>query len=758
VTYDRFAIRQKLPRGAMLLTVSSTKIPTADHTEQQLLSVKSSGIYIYYYKYISLYDDTMATTTTTTTEITSKNENESCYSDSELKDTLYKLYTKYSDTTTISSTTNNNNTTITNIITMNPNEHLYGYNNDWNNHNLSMLQKITATVLLEYEKKEVSITLEELEQQGQEFIKQNGDILNLQTIIQQQSQQQRMALAAEYKRASPSKGRIASDHHMDAAQQAIQYTIGGANIVSCLTEPKYFQGTLHDLTNIRIQTQKLYTNQQQQQQQQIHSRPVILRKDFVISKYMIAEAVAAGADTVLLIVAILPIPILYELIQYCTNQFQMVPLVEVHTDLELDIALAIGATCIGINNRNLHTFQLDLTTSERIAQRLTDLGRLFRPEDINEPTTTTTNEDMPYISLCALSGMSTCYDVDRFRKVGITMCLIGESLMRSNDLVTAIASLCLHQSDFEKMIQSNHDSTTTNGISSNDIVVSHNTATVPTCTASYTSGTQWIKICGITNVNDALIACQAGANVIGIIFAEKSKRRIASTQDAKCIVDAVHKFGERNGRIHYTNLPSSTSTSSNNPIQHIVRSTLSIVQSVQQRPIVVGVFQNQDMDYICEMIDICGLDMIQLHGNEGMKASNRSNYNNVPVIRVVDITIDPDTGHTTENAVDNILKSLTNDPSILLLDTAIKHGGTGGGTGMSFDWNIASHIQDNGIPVIVAGGLKPETIADCIHQIRPFGVDVSSGVELQPGLKDHTKVRSFINAARSASFEANKGF
>jgi indole-3-glycerol phosphate synthase/phosphoribosylanthranilate isomerase len=627
-----------------------------------------------------------------------------------------------------------------------------------------MLQKITATVLCDYQVKIAtasSPTLPELEEQGQTFIAQHGGTLNLQTVITDSIPN--MALAAEYKRASPSKGMIASEEkHMDAAAQAIQYTAGGANIISCLTEPRYFHGTLQDLTNIRIATQKQCQIQEQSKDDGNSSskinRPAILRKDFIISKYMIAEAVAAGADTVLLIVAILPISILQELYHYCIDVHKIVPLVEIHTNQELDIALSIctDATVIGINNRNLHTFQLDLMTSERIAHRLIELGRRFRPDecissnDASTSDTTTSDTRLPYISLCALSGMSTCYDVDRFRKVGITMCLIGESLMRSANPTTAIASLYLNPDDFNQHIRMNHNGTT---VTENNAIGGISSGGA----ASYIGGTQLIKICGVTDVTDALIACRAGANLIGIIFVTASKRCVESSQQAMEIVNAVRQFGERNDRIE--GLYSNDSNKTTDPIQHIARSTMCVVQSAKHRPLVVGVFQNQEQNYINEMIELCGLDMIQLHGHEGMMASNPMHYYmNVPVIRVMDIAIDPATGKASDDAVERILKTITNDPTMILLDTAIKNSSNGGGTGMAFDWNIARQVQANGIPVIVAGGLTPSTIGSCIRDIHPFGVDVSSGVELEPGRKDHEKVKMFIAAAKNAAVEANQGF
>ena len=625
----------------------------------------------------------------------------SVYSDSQLAEALESLFCRYSGGC----------------------GHIYGWDHDhWSpDHTLSMLQKITGTVYLDYQTV-VAPTIQELELSTSEFIRQHGPILNLQSVIQGSAP--RMALAAEYKRASPSKGRIASEDHWIAGEQAVRYTLGGADIISCLTEPRWFQGTLLDLTEVRLQTQQHASPQR---------RPAVLRKDFVISQYMIAEAAAVGADTVLLIVAILPVALLQELMAYCQT-LHMVPLVEVHTDAEFDIALSVGATVIGINNRNLHTFQLDLSTSERIAQRLSSLGRAFRPEDA-------ASDGKDKISLCALSGMSTSQDVQRYRAAGISMCLIGESLMRSSDPAAAISSLCLDPADFEKVHNAaSHCNTTITAMGS----------------AAYTAGTQWIKVCGITNEEDALVACQAGANLIGIIFAEKSKRCVSSPETAKAIVQTVRRFGERSEGLKHPGLPNEKSNLS--PILHIATSTSALVQGAKHRPMVVGVFQNQEMDFMRNMVNVCGLDMVQLHGNEGMAAANRSNFGGVPVIRVMDIVTDPTTGQAAENAVETILNSLTNDPSVILLDTSIKNAANGGGTGVSFDWSIAGRIQDAGVPVMIAGGLMPSNVADCIAQVRPFGVDVSSGVEDTPGRKDHSKVRAFVQSAKAASVEASKGF
>ena len=167
-------------------------------------------------------------------------------------------------------------------------------------------------------------------------------------------------------------------------------------------------------------------------------------------------------------------------------------------------------------------------------------------------------------------------------------------------------------------------------------------------------------------------------------------------------------------------------------------------------------FQNQPAEFIREMVEECGLDMVQLHGQEGMEAANMENFG-VPAIRVVDIETDPETGKASENAAETLLEAITTDPAAILLDTSIKGAKEGGGTGVTFDWSIAEKIQNSGLPVIIAGGLTPENVEEAVGTVRPWGVDVSSGTEASPGKKDHDKVTNFVQGARRAAIEASKG-
>ena len=607
--------------------------------------------------------------------------------------------------------------------------HIFGYGNS--DHQPSMLQTVTATRILDFRALKLdkdSSSQQQLEEEALAFRAKHGPVLNLQTVIQEQAVQETMALAAEFKRASPSKGILTSDLYLTAAEQTSVDAQAGANIISVLTEPRWFLGSFDDLTQTRLVTEEAVKKLEKQRH-----RPAVLCKEFIVEEYMIAKAAATGADTCLLIVAVLPQHLLKRLIDYARDKLGIEPLVEVHALDELDVALAAGAKVIGVNNRNLHTFQMDLSTSEKVAAELTRRKLDFQNK----------------YTLCALSGMSTADDVHRYRQAGLQMCLIGESLMRSSQPEQAIASLCLNADDFDQRRQQQTNS--------------KETAWPSFASAAYTGGLQVLKICGITNPEDATVACQAGVNLIGVIFAEKSKRKVSQEQ-AKAVVAAVRAFGERQERFNFGDPDGSSSLlASGDSMQQLITKSRQLAQAATtRRPLVVGVFQNQDSKFIARMVQECGLDLVQLHGSEGFAAANVNKCGGVPALRVVDVKTDP-TQVTTKTkeysaAIEAILSNLSPDPMAILLDTAIKGAVTGGGTSTTFDWALAQAVQNAGLPVLVAGGLTPDNIAECVSSMRPFGVDVSSGVEERPGVKNHESVRNLVQAARQASDRANQGF
>ncbi len=206
------------------------------------------------------------------------------------------------------------------------------------------------------------------------------------------------AFIAEIKRASPSKGVLSAA--MDPAAVARLYEAGGASAISVLTDRDFFQGSLDDLGAARAAV-----------------RLPVLRKDFTIEEYQVVEAAAHGADAILLIAAILDEGSMRRL-RELARSYGMAALVEVHDAAELDLALASGAGIIGVNNRDLRSFEVRLETSLCLADRI-PAGVLKVSE----------------------SGIHSAADVARLREAGFQAFLVGEHLMRSSDPVGALRAL-----------------------------------------------------------------------------------------------------------------------------------------------------------------------------------------------------------------------------------------------------------------------------------------------------------------------------
>jgi len=209
-----------------------------------------------------------------------------------------------------------------------------------------------------------------------------------------------LSLIAEVKKASPSAGVIAAD--FDPVAIAKAYEAAGAHAISVLTDEQYFQGHLSYLTRIRREV----------------AIPV-LRKDFIIDEVQIHEAVVAGADAILLIVAALDQAQLIDLLDTAAA-FQLDALVEVHDLAEMERALETEAQLIGINNRNLHTFEVDLRTTELLSQELP-----------------------PDIILVSESGIKSRADAEKVRSWGADAILVGEALMRSGNIETMVRELAV---------------------------------------------------------------------------------------------------------------------------------------------------------------------------------------------------------------------------------------------------------------------------------------------------------------------------
>ena len=211
----------------------------------------------------------------------------------------------------------------------------------------------------------------------------------------------------------------------------------------------------------------------------------------------------------------------------------------------------------------------------------------------------------------------------------------------------------------------------------------------------------WVKICGNTNFEDAQAAVDAGADALGFVFAESSRQvePAVAAEIARAVPEGVEK---------------------------------------------VGVFVNETAERIRDIVEKVGLTAVQLHGDENLQFAAALAGNGLRVLKAIPV----------RGGFGAAMIAFAEKANVhaVLLDTAASRPG---GTGLSFDWGtVARFMPAHGdeIRVIVAGGLTPLTVPHAIRILRPWGVDVASGVEREPGRKDHEKVREFVKAAKSADF------
>jgi len=424
----------------------------------------------------------------------------------------------------------------------------------------------------------------------------------------------RPALIAEVKRASPSRGVLAPN--LDPVRLAQIYQQHGAAVISVLTDEHYFQGHLDDLTAIR----------------QVVDLPV-LRKDFIFDPYQVYEARGVGADALLLIAAMLndeELRTLHDL----TRALGMTALIEVHDETEIQRALAVDPGLIGINNRDLRIFEVDIETTARL--------RPFVP---------------PRVTLVAESGIHTTADVNRMAQIGADAILVGESLVVAEDTGAQVRELV----------------------------------------RPYTR----VKICGITTREDAVAAIDAGADMLGFNFYPKSKRYVTPQKCARIV---------------------------------------SFLAQYTARVKMVGIFVNATRAEIERIAHDCHLDLVQLSGDEPSEFLTDLDVEAFKGIRPSSLA---------EAQADAARFARSSSPA-LLVDAY--QPGEYGGTGHTGDWALAQELATE-YPILLAGGLTPDNVAAAIAQVHPWGVDVASGVESDPGKKDSDKMRAFVEAARRSSGE-----
>ena len=434
--------------------------------------------------------------------------------------------------------------------------------------------------------------------------------------------QQDFNFICEVKKASPSKGIIAE--HFPYLDIAKEYEVAGAAAISVLTEPDFFKGDKKYLQEI-ASTVKI----------------PVLRKDFIIDEYQIYQAKVWGASAILLICACLDVPTLTKF-RELADSLGLSSLVEAHDEHEVQMAIDCGARIIGVNNRNLKDFIVDVENSVRLRNLVQD--------------------DVIFVSE---SGLETPGDIQVLRDNNIGVALMGETFMRSPNKVEKLAYLY-----------------------------------------GPTYYTPKVKMCGISKVETIPAVVEAKPDYMGLVFAP-SKRQVTVDQ-AKILVEELHRgYAKKYG--------SDTEHDKNDTIK------------------TVGVFVNETVDNLVTIANETNLDAVQLHGDEDETfIQSLKERTNVEVWKAVQI----------RSAAD-VEKWIDSSADMLLFDAY--HKDERGGTGEVFDWSSLDAFER---PFMLAGGIDSTNVARAIRTVRPYGIDISSGIETN-GVKDDEKIKAFTKIVNS---------
>lgn len=434
--------------------------------------------------------------------------------------------------------------------------------------------------------------------------------------------QQDFNFICEVKKASPSKGIIAE--HFPYLDIAKEYEVAGAAAISVLTEPDFFKGDKKYLQEI-ASTVKIS----------------VLRKDFIIDEYQIYQAKVWGASAILLICACLDVPTLTKF-RELADSLGLSSLVEAHDEQEVQMAIDCGARIIGVNNRNLKDFTVDVQNSVRLRNLVQD--------------------DVIFVSE---SGLETPEDIQVLRDNNIGVALMGETFMRSPNKVEKLAYLY-----------------------------------------GPTYYTPKVKMCGISKVETIPAIVDAKPDYMGLVFAP-SKRQVTVDQ-AKILVEELHRgYAKKYG--------SDTEHDKNGTIK------------------TVGVFVNETVENLVTIANEANLDAVQLHGDEDEAfIQSLKERTNVEVWKAVQI----------RSAAD-VEKWIDSSADMLLFDAY--HKDERGGTGEVFDWSSLDAFER---PFMLAGGIDSTNVARAIRTVRPYGIDISSGIETN-GVKDDEKITAFTKIVKS---------
>lgn len=473
--------------------------------------------------------------------------------------------------------------------------------------------------------------------------------------------QQDFNFICEVKKASPSKGIIAE--HFPYLDIAKEYEVAGAAAISVLTEPDFFKGDKKYLQEI-ASTVKI----------------PVLRKDFIIDEYQIYQAKVWGASAILLICACLDVPTLTKF-RELADSLGLSSLVEAHDEQEVQMAIDCGARIIGVNNRNLKDFTVDVQNSVRLRNLVQD--------------------DVIFVSE---SGLETPEDIQVLRDNNIGVALMGETFMRSPNKVKKLAYLY-----------------------------------------GPTYYTPKVKMCGISKVETIPAVVEAKPDYMGLVFAP-SKRQVTVDQ-AKILVSELHKqYANRYNRdaVQWSNdviqvgtitdaLQEGTATGDAHEGMLTSTENASPTLIHQEAIKTVGVFVNETLDNLVSIATEANLDVVQLHGDEDEAfIQSLKERTNVEVWKAVQIRSAADAEAWIDSSAD-----------MLLFDAY--HKDERGGTGEVFDWSCLDEFER---PFMLAGGIDSTNVARAIRTVRPYGIDISSGIETD-GVKDDEKIKAFANIVRT---------
>lgn len=453
--------------------------------------------------------------------------------------------------------------------------------------------------------------------------------------------QQDFNFICEVKKASPSKGIIAE--HFPYLDIAKEYEVAGAAAISVLTEPDFFKGDKKYLQEI-ASTVKI----------------PVLRKDFIIDEYQIYQAKVWGASAILLICACLDVSTLTKFCELA-DSLGLSSLVEAHDEQEVQMAIDCGARIIGVNNRNLKDFTVDVQNSVRLRNLVQD--------------------DVIFVSE---SGLETPEDIQVLRDNNIGVALMGETFMRSPNKVEKLAYLY-----------------------------------------GPTYYTPKVKMCGISKVETIPAVVEAKPDYMGLVFAP-SKRQV-TVEQAKTLVDELHKQYAKTYGTTALPMKSETAQDSNG-----LGKELGKENTISEAIKTVGVFVNETVDNLVAIANEVNLDAVQLHGDEDETfIQSLKECTNVEVWKAVQIRSASDAEKWIDSSAD-----------MLLFDAY--HKDERGGTGEVFDWSCLDEFER---PFMLAGGIDSTNVARAIRTVRPYGIDISSGIETN-GMKDDEKMKAFTNIVK----------